>query len=76
MSELRKGDSRLTRLPTEVFELIMAHAAAQASEEGHPWPMSWEEALKHRELLMAERGKFAITANGQAYEREFSFCEH
>ena len=75
-SEIRKGENRLTRLPKEVFDLIMEHASSMATKEGYPWPMSWEEALKHRELLMAERGRFAVHANGDAYERGYNLCEH
>ena len=75
-SEIRKSESQLTRLPEEIFNLIMEHASAMATEEGYPWPMSWEEALKHRELLMAQRGRFAVHANDHIYEREFNLSEH
>ena len=74
-SEIRQGENRLTRLPKEIFDLIVEHASTMATEEGYPWPMSWEEALKHRKL-MTERGRLAVRANGERYEREYNLCEH
>jgi len=52
----------------------MEHASALATKEGYPWPMSREDALKHRELLMEERMSFAIDAT-ELYERGFVFHE-
>lgn len=40
------------------------------------WPMTLEEAKKHRELLMKERKYFVTTMNEDVFERPFSLCEH
>ncbi|KAF9548649.1 hypothetical protein EC957_005888 [Mortierella hygrophila] len=40
------------------------------------WPMTMDEAKKHRELLMKERKYFVTTINEDVFERPFNLCEH
>lgn len=40
------------------------------------WPLSLEEAKKHREELMKERKFFVKQNNELLFERPFSLCEH
>eukprot|EP01067_Filipodium_phascolosomae_P001818 Filipodium_phascolosomae@DN2159_c0_g2_i1.p1 len=40
------------------------------------FPLSWEEATVHRNKLMSERKAVQKEHNKDAYEREFSLCEH
>ncbi|KAI1279765.1 hypothetical protein F5Y07DRAFT_33076 [Xylaria sp. FL0933] len=55
-------------LPTEIFDLIIDFVDG--------FPMSWEDAVFHRETLMRERS-WAKDAFDQEMERNtFNFCEH
>lgn len=40
------------------------------------WPMTLEEAKKHRDELMEERKYFILSSNDEYFERPFSLCEH
>jgi len=55
-----------TDLPPELISHIIDYV---------DWPMSLEEAKRHREGLMKER-KFFINNNIALFERPFSLCEH
>ena len=54
-------------LPNELSEKIL---------DMLDWPMSLEEAKKHREQLMKERKYFIEQNNENLFERPFSLCEH
>jgi Fe-S cluster biosynthesis and repair protein YggX len=56
----------LGKLPDELLEKIVGNLSL----------MSWDEAKKHREELMKERKYFVEENSKQAFEREFSLCEH
>lgn len=40
------------------------------------WPMTLEEAKKHRDELMEERKYFVSKSNEEYFERIFYLCEH
>jgi len=40
------------------------------------WPMTREEAIKHRDALMVERGMSQKANEDAWYERSYCFCEH
>ncbi|KAI0407863.1 hypothetical protein F4802DRAFT_619962 [Xylaria palmicola] len=58
----------LRELPTEIFDMIIA------SVDG--LPMSWDDALATRELLMDERSWVQDTFETLVSNRCYNFCEH
>lgn len=54
-------------IPPELVEQIVDYMG---------WPMSEEEAKRHRAELMSERSTFVKVNGEQVFEREFSLCEH
>lgn len=40
------------------------------------WPMTLEEAKRHRDDLMNERKHFVKESNSEYFERPFYLCEH
>eukprot|EP01067_Filipodium_phascolosomae_P004228 Filipodium_phascolosomae@DN273_c0_g1_i1.p1 len=40
------------------------------------FPISWEKAKEHRDILMSERTAIQKDTTEDTYEREFSLCEH
>eukprot|EP01137_Pigoraptor_chileana_P019097 Opistho-2@79654 len=67
VNPIRLTGGLIRDLPMEIFEKIMSYV---------DWPMSQEEALKHRALLMKERKYFVKMHTTEIYERAFSLCEH
>ena len=79
-----------SRVPPQQREWMTSTDAASALAEafdGTPmlpqivdsyldWPMTRQEAVKHREKLMHERKYFVKNSNETIYERPFSLCEH
>ncbi|KAJ3574166.1 hypothetical protein NPX13_g4456 [Xylaria arbuscula] len=65
--EVRKV-SPLKELPREIFDLIIGYV--------HGFPMSWEDALDTRELLMRERTWVKEGFDLQMEENTYNFCEH
>jgi len=60
-------DEVASRLPPEIFQQV---------DDFLDWPMTLEEAKKHREALMEERKFFVDSTNREMFERPFSLCEH
>ncbi|KAK3989607.1 hypothetical protein QBC44DRAFT_82527 [Cladorrhinum sp. PSN332] len=56
------------KVPPEVFDMVM--------DEVEDFPLSWEQALEHREKLMEERGFMNDELDTEIEQLEFSFCEH
>ncbi|KAK4443544.1 hypothetical protein QBC34DRAFT_416930 [Podospora aff. communis PSN243] len=65
--ELRR-DGVLDTLPNEIFDLTVGMI--------DDFPLSWEQAVKHREILMEERSAIAKDQTREMFQEEFSFCEH
>ncbi|KAJ9639436.1 hypothetical protein H2199_006469 [Coniosporium tulheliwenetii] len=65
--ELRRGDTRLARLPEELLMHVMSYV---------DFPMGMEEAKEERLELMAERTIVDDNVNEQYLEGTFNFCEH
>lgn len=63
----REVQSKPSGLPHELSEKILDFL---------DWPLSLEEAKKHREELMKERKYFIEINNECLFERPFSLCEH
>jgi hypothetical protein len=68
LREVEAGDSKISKLPTELIDLI-----GDGVEE---FPIGLEEAKRFREELMAERGKMDEVVTGQMGNYGFNFCEH
>jgi hypothetical protein len=69
------GDVQITEnalLPVELLEMVREHLDAETSA----LPMGIEEAKKHRDRLMGERGQFVKTAGDGWQQHSYSFCEH
>lgn len=60
-------DKESTSLPVEITHKIL---------DILEWPMTLEEAKKHRDELMEERKYFVSQSNEQHFERLFYLCEH
>ncbi|KAI3338434.1 hypothetical protein F4824DRAFT_80710 [Ustulina deusta] len=58
----------LSVLPAEIFDLII--------EFVHGFPMSWEDAVATRELLMRERSWAKDAFDHKMEENTYNFCEH
>lgn len=54
------------------FPVALVHKIVDLME----WPMSLEEAKKHRDELMNERKVFLNKSNEEYFERPFYLCEH
>ncbi|KAK0649728.1 hypothetical protein B0T16DRAFT_136264 [Cercophora newfieldiana] len=65
--EVRKAGG-LDALPNEIFDLTV--------DLVDDFPMSWEQAVKHREILMKERSALVKHETENMFEETFSFCEH
>ncbi|KAH7040622.1 uncharacterized protein B0I36DRAFT_357895 [Microdochium trichocladiopsis] len=65
--EVRKVP-RFGKLPQEIFEMNI--------EQVEDFPIKWEDALKYREDLMAERTAVSQAVDDMWNEMTFSFCEH
>lgn len=59
--------TELGRLPDPVISKIVSYM---------DYPMSYDDAKKHREELMRERKYFVNDSNERLFERPFSLCEH
>ncbi|KAI1351910.1 hypothetical protein F5Y01DRAFT_324779 [Xylaria sp. FL0043] len=65
--EVRKLNP-LSKLPTEIFDLIIDFVDG--------FPMSWEDAIVHRETLMRERSWAKDAFDREMEENTYNFCEH
>jgi hypothetical protein len=61
------GGTHFSKLPKEIHDIILMQ---------QDWPMSLEDAQKHRAELMKERKFFFEQNNEEIWERPFSLCEH
>ncbi|OJD29659.1 uncharacterized protein BKCO1_750003 [Diplodia corticola] len=71
--EVRESVARLRDLPEAVWREVVGYLG-----EGEEWNAGWgwEEAVKVREEVMAERGRLGKELEGVVKERVFNFCEH
>ncbi|GAW15293.1 hypothetical protein ANO14919_047020 [Xylariales sp. No.14919] len=60
--------SPFNRLPTEIFDMIIEFVV--------DFPMSWEDALATREILMEERTMVDAEFDIMMDDNMFNFCEH
>ncbi|KAI0970801.1 hypothetical protein F4678DRAFT_461931 [Xylaria arbuscula] len=65
--EVRKV-SPLSGLPLEIFDLIIDFVDG--------FPMSWEDAVATRELLMRERSWAKTSFDNDMQDNSYNFCEH
>ncbi|KAK4221203.1 hypothetical protein QBC38DRAFT_139315 [Podospora fimiseda] len=56
------------KMPPEVFDMVVS--------ELDDFPLSWKQAVEHREKLMEERGFMNGELDTEIEQLEFSFCEH
>lgn len=64
--------SSCPELPPELMNMVREHFGASLNS----LPMTAEEAKKHRDKLMEERGAFHQTAENGWQQHSYSFCEH
>ncbi|KAI0466334.1 hypothetical protein F4859DRAFT_507430 [Xylaria cf. heliscus] len=65
--EVRKI-SPLSTLPTEIFDLVIEFVSG--------FPMSWQDALETREVLMDERSWAQAAFDNDMEDNTYNFCEH